>query len=234
MSKYKYPFALFGSARQFLESAVRHTCEPDAGEWKFALLHTTTALELLAKARIAFEDPHLIARSKVDDQRFDRGEFQSINLNEAFLCLKRTTGFSLTAKQRTILDRLKASRNRLVHFMDSATEEETRALVASALDLFFEIHEAEFKNEEDPWQARSMGELAEELSKFRDFVVCRMANLAGRLKLWNSTRPRLSNFWRRLVLRSKTLTLLHVAKLMISVLIVGNSRASTSMKRFFV
>ncbi len=192
MSKYKYPFALFGSARQFLESAVRHACEPDAGEWKFALLHTTTALELLAKARIAFKDPHLIARGKVDDLRFNRGEFQSIGLDEAFQCLKMTTGFSLSAKQRTALDRLKASRNRLVHFMDSATEEETRALVASGLDLFFELHEAEFKNEEDPWRARSMAELAEELSKFRDFVACRMVSLAGRLKA--SERPRTRHF----------------------------------------
>lgn len=192
MSKYKYPFALFGSARQFLESAVQHACERDAGEWKFALLHTTTALELLAKARIAFENPHLIARGKVDDLRFDRGEFQSINLDEAFRCLKRTTGFSLSAKQRTALNSLKALRNRLVHFMDTATEEETRALVASGLDLFFELHEAEFKDEEDPWRARSMAELAQELSEFRDFVACRMASLAGRLR--ESERPRTHHF----------------------------------------
>jgi len=192
MSKYKYPFALFARAREFLESAVRHACEPDAGEWKFALLHTTTALELLAKARIAFVDPHLIARGEVDDLRFDHGEFQSINLDEAFQCLKRTTGFSLSAKQRTALARLKASRNRLVHFTDNATEEETRALVASGLDLFFELHEAEFKNEEDPWRARGMAELAEELSRFRGFVVCRMASLAGRLR--ESERPRTHHF----------------------------------------
>lgn len=192
MSKYEYSFALFGSARQFLESAVRHACERDAGEWKFALLHTTTALELLAKARIAFEDPHLIARGKVDDLRFSLGEFQSIGLDEAFRCLRRTTGFSLSARQRTALDRLKASRNRLVHFMDGATEEETRALVASGLDLFFELHEAEFRNEEDPWQARSMARLAEDLSSFRDFVACRMASLAGRLK--ESERPRTRHF----------------------------------------
>ena len=192
MSKYKYPFALFDSARQFLESAVRHACERDAGEWKFALLHTTTALELLAKARIAFENPHMIARGKVDDLCFDRGEFQSINLDEAFRCLKKTTGFSLSSRQRTALNSLKASRNRLVHFMDTATEEETRALVASGLDLFFELHEVEFKDEEDPLRARSMAELAQELSEFRDFVACRMASLAGRLK--ESERPRTHHF----------------------------------------
>jgi len=192
MSRCRHALALLGSARQFLESAVRHACERDAGEWKFALLHTTTALELLAKARIALENPHLIARGEVDDLRFDRGEFQSVNLDEAFRRLKKTTGFSLSAKQRTALNKLKASRNRLVHFMDSATEEETRALVASGLALFFELHEAEFRNEEDPWRAISMVELAEELSKLRDFVACRMANLADRLQ--GSERPRTLHF----------------------------------------
>ena len=79
ISKYKYSLALFGSARRFLESAVRQACERDAGEWKLAILHTATALELLAKARIAFKNPHLIARGKVDDLRFDRDYFFSDN-----------------------------------------------------------------------------------------------------------------------------------------------------------
>lgn len=192
MSKYKYPIALFGSARQFLESAVRHSCQLDAEEWKFVLLHITTALELLVKARIAFEDPHLIARGKIDDLHFASGEFQSINLDEAFRCLERLTGFSLSAKQRHTLDRLRSSRNRLVHFMEISTEPEIRGIVASGLDLFFEIHESEFKNEEDPWQAKSMTEMAKELTEFREFVTCRMASIAD--KLVKSERPRTPHF----------------------------------------
>ena len=192
MSKYKYPFALFNSARQFLESAVRQACEGDADEWKFALLHTTTALELLAKARIAFEDPHQIVRGEVDDLRFDRGEFRSINLDEAFLRLKKITGFTLSAKHQASLAKIKAARNRLVHFTDGASGEETRVLVASGLDIFFELHETEFKDEEDPYRARSMTQLAQDLSKIRDFVACRMASLASRLR--ESERPRTHHF----------------------------------------
>lgn len=192
MSKYKYPFALFASARQFLESAVRIVHGHDEREWKIALLHITTALELLVKARIAFEDPHHIACGKVDDLRFDNGDFKSINLDEAFRRLERTTGFALSADQRNALNKLKASRNRSVHFMDSATKEEIRALVGFGMSLFFELHEAEFKDEEDPRQARSMEELAGELYEFRDFVACRMASLAGRLK--ESERPRSHHF----------------------------------------
>ena len=192
MSKYKCPFALFGRARQLLESAVRIVHGHDDREWKIALLHITTALELLVKARIAFEDPHLIVCGKVDDLCFDNGDFQSINLDEAFRRLERTTGFALSADQRDALNKLKDSRNRLVHFIDSATKEEIRALVGFGMSLFFELHEAEFKDEEDPWQARSMEKLAGELSKFRDFVACRMASLAGRLK--ESERPRSHHF----------------------------------------
>lgn len=188
MSKYKHPIALFGSARQFLESAVRHAHERDPNEWKFALLHTTVALELLAKARIAFEDPHQIARGKVDDLRFDRGEFNSINLREAFQLLKEITGFSLSAKHQTALARMRDARNRLVHFTDGASAEMTKALVASGLDLFFELHEAEFRDEEDPYGARSMTELVQKLAEFRDFVACRMASLIPKLN--TAERPR--------------------------------------------
>ena len=187
MSRYKHPFALFGSARQFLESAVRHARERDPDEWKFALLHTTTALELLAKARIAFEDPHEIALGDVDDLRFDRGEFRSINLDEAFRRLKELSGFSLSASHKASLAKVKAARNRLVHFTDGASAEETRALVAFGLDLFFELHESEFGDEEDPWGARSMADLIWDLSEFRDFVACRMASLGPRLK--SAERP---------------------------------------------
>jgi hypothetical protein len=76
--------------------------------------------------------------------------------------------------------------------MSSATEEETRALVASGLNLFFELHDAEFRNEEDPWKAKSMAELAVVLSEFQGFVACRMTSLAGRLR--ESERPRTRHY----------------------------------------
>lgn len=188
MSKYKHAFALFCNARQFLESAVQHARASDQNGWKFALLHTTTALELLAKARIAFEDPHQIARRKVDDLCLDRGEFQSINLDEAFQRLKSITGFSLSGKNQASLAKMKAARNRLVHFTEGASAEETRALVASGLSMFFELHDAEFSDEEDPWRTCSMADLAQDLSEFRDFVSCRMDSLTPRLK--TAERPR--------------------------------------------
>lgn len=188
MSKYKYALALFGNARQFLESAVRHAREHDPNEWKFALLHTTTALELLAKARIAFEDPHQIVRGKIDHLSFEHGEFQSINLDAAYHRLKKITGFSLSVNNETALAKIKAARNRLVHFTEGASAEETKALVASGMALFFELHEAQFHGEEDPWRARTMTELAQGLSEFREFVSCRMASLMSRLK--TAERPR--------------------------------------------
>ena len=76
--------------------------------------------------------------------------------------------------------------------MENSTEAEIRALVASGLDLFFELHESEFKNEEDPWQAKSMTEMAVQLSELREFVTCRMASIADKLR--ESERPRTHHF----------------------------------------
>jgi hypothetical protein len=206
MSKYKYSLALLDSARAFLESGVQHACSAKSngwkfeakigrmqptdawatksGEWKFALLHTVIALELLAKARIAFEDPHRIVRGKVDDLHFEQGEFQSINIDEAF----RRAGFRLTGRPLAAFTALKAARNRLVHFRETSSPEETKALVAAGLHLFFDLHETHFSDEQAPRGAKCMVELAQDLSTFRDFVACRMEDLASRLQ--SADRPR--------------------------------------------
>ena len=155
-----------------------------SGEWKFALLHTVIALEILAKARVAFEDPHRIVRGKVDDLHFERGEFQSINIEEAF----RRAGFRLTGRPLAAFMALKAARNRLVHFRETANPEQTRALVAAGFHLFFDLHETHFSDKQYPLAVGWLGELAQDLSTFRDFIACRMEELAGRLQ--SAERPR--------------------------------------------
>ena len=60
--------------------------------------------------------------------------------------------------------------------------------MSSGLDVFFHLHEVEFGDEDDPWGARSMADLAHDLSEFHDFVVCRMASISDRLK--SLERPR--------------------------------------------
>ena len=192
MSKYKYSLSLQASARQFLESAVQFVKSNNENKFKYALFHTITALELLAKACIALEDPFLIATKNVSNLEFKQGRFQSINIDQAFKLLKRIANFSLTTEQNKSITRLKAARNRFIHFLDNATVAETKVLVASGIELFFELHETEFNDIDDPWQAKSMAKLAEELSEFQDFVTLRMGSLTNQLK--SLERPKTRHF----------------------------------------
>ena len=192
MSTLGHSFALFASAREFAESAVHYAQSRDSHEWKFALLHITTALELLAKARIAFHDPRLVVDGKVDDLQFERGEFRSIGMDQALQRLSQMTGFSLDRRQTAALNAVRRLRNRTVHFADSTSTDEMKAVVAAGLDLFFEVATAERDTEDNLREAREMVKLTQDLSRFREFITCRMASLSDQLR--SSECPRTYHF----------------------------------------
>jgi len=62
--KYKYAFGLLDNARAFAESAVDYAKQDNQDQWKFAILHLMTALELLLKARLAIEDCQQLVAGK--------------------------------------------------------------------------------------------------------------------------------------------------------------------------
>jgi hypothetical protein len=49
--EYKYAFSLLTNARASIEPAFDYAGRERREQWKFAILHLTTALELLLKAR---------------------------------------------------------------------------------------------------------------------------------------------------------------------------------------
>lgn len=187
--KYKYAFALHRNARTFIESAVEYAQRDTCDEWKFALLHLNTALELILKARLAIEDHrHLAAgKAKVTDRQFDEGEFHSIGIDECIERLAQVGRFALDARQRQAVKALQRLRNRIAHYIDPDDKSAMKGVVAAGLNLFIDIDNAEFRDE-DPYGARTMMQLSVDLHEQAEFVKERMLSLAGRLK--SATRPR--------------------------------------------
>ena len=62
-----------------------------------------------------------------------------------------------------------------------------KAAVAAGLNLFIEINNAEFADE-DPYEAKTMHQLVVELHKYDDFVKERLSSLSERLR--STVRPR--------------------------------------------
>jgi hypothetical protein len=188
-TKYKYAFALHRNARAFIESTVDYARRDMRDEWKFALLHLNTALELILKARLAIEDHRRLAAGKtqVTDRQFDEGTFQSVGIDECIERLTQTGKFALDTRQCQAIKALQHLRNRIAHYIDPDNTAAIKAVVAAGLNLFIDIDNAEFQGE-DPYGARNMRELAVDLHKCGEFVKERMASLAPRLR--SATRPR--------------------------------------------
>lgn len=187
--KYKYADGLLDNARGFVESAVDYARQDQQEQWKFAILHLTTALELLLKARLAIEDPKaLVAGSaQIRDWQFDRGDFQSIGINECIKKLTRIYRVSFQKRQHKVLDMLRGLRNRVVHHITPTDSNELKVAVGAGLNLFIEINNAEFPDEK-PFSKMTMSDLAIELRKYDEFLKERLACLAEQFHSY--TRPR--------------------------------------------
>jgi hypothetical protein len=186
---YKYAFGLHRNARAFAESAVDYARQNNKDQWKFAILHLMTALELLLKARLAIENHcHLVAgKVSITERQFDEGDFKSIGIDECIRRLKCTCDFTLSNRQHQVVTTLRNLRNRVAHYIDpSGDTAALKAVVAAGLNLFIEINNAEFPDE-DPYGARTMSELVVELHKYDDFVKERLSSLSNRLR--SAARP---------------------------------------------
>ena len=192
--KYRIAYQLFDSAHAFFESAVTLAKERGKQESKSAALHLGIAIEVLAKARLASEDLQLLVRGArpLDEAALLRGDFHSIGMEEAFVELDRRRLHRPTPRQSKVLGSLRDLRNRLVHFVASAPQEEVQAIVLSAANLFLELHSTLFAGWEPPYGVRNIVEVSADLADIEAFVAERIEALRERIE--TSARPRTHYF----------------------------------------
>lgn len=158
-----------------------------SSEWKFAVVHLATALELLLKARIAIEDPLLLgAKGTISVANLQSGRFRSVTIDVGLQRLKQL-GLVLTDEQRAALDAISDLRNRLVHFTIEEDRARFMSVFASGLNLFFELEFSEFRTVES-YRAKTQSELIIQLAKVEAFVQERMSSLRPRLASSNRLR----------------------------------------------
>lgn len=189
-SRYRYGVSLLANARDFVESAVEYAQQDEQRLWKFAILHMTTALELLLKAKLAMSDyQYLVAGSGiVSERQFDEGDFRSVGIEQCLNRLDQHCGFSLSAHQTSSIKALQRLRNRITHYIEPLDEGNAlRATTAAGLNLFIEINNSEFSND-DPYDAKPMSALILELHRNDDFVKERLGTISSQLS--SMVRPR--------------------------------------------
>ena len=189
-SKFAYAHAMYDHARAFVESAVEIAKRNEEEQWKFAILHLATALELIFKARLAFEH-HMhvvVGKQKPTVAQFEQGDFRSVGLEECIKRLSTVAGLTLSAKEDHALTAVRNLRNRIAHFSEPRRVSELRAVFGAGLHLFIEFNNREFSADDEPYRAKSMHELVVALHEDQAFVAARMEALRDELRA--AKRPR--------------------------------------------
>jgi hypothetical protein len=186
---HRFGFRLLDSARDFITAAVGSS-KGYFGDWKFATVHLSTALELLLKARLAIEDPKLLAKgSTISEADLESGNFNSVSIKDSLRCLA-ALGFEFTGEQRDALQAVNHLRNRFVHYAVPEDRDRFIAVLASGLNLFFELEFRHFRHL-DPYDWKAHSDLIND-GDFESFVKQRLNAVQTELSVCK--RPRTHYF----------------------------------------
>jgi hypothetical protein len=127
------------SARWHLKEDKRKQVQPS--DLKYAVLHLYAAIEVLIKARLMREHWALVVSKPdgVTKEKFDAGDFHSINTLQAFDRLAKIGGVPLTASNRSSVEAVEKLRNRLQHFGLEAKPEQVISITAQAFNFVWDF-----------------------------------------------------------------------------------------------
>lgn len=103
---------LFENAIDFLEKSLGEFKESP----KYSVLHFAIAVEILLKARLAIEHWSLVVQKNANKTSYIKGDFQSVNLDEAVKRLREIVGEHISEAEFKSFQRLASHRNKVIHF----------------------------------------------------------------------------------------------------------------------
>lgn len=135
-------FSLFDNSLDFLKRAMgyaRDSAEPS--NWKYALLHLVSGLELLMKELLRREHWSLLFQNidEATKEQLTEGNFKSVDAETAIKRLEGIVGFALDNTEKPDLRRLRDLRNRIQHFDIDIKLKQLQAYVARGLAIYAAI-----------------------------------------------------------------------------------------------
>lgn len=110
--------ALVSNAFDFLKSAIdEFNTKP-----KYSVVHFSTAIELILKARLMHEHWSLIVDGKPDLIKFQDGNFKSINFRDLISKIEGVLNEKISEDTKKCFDAISNHRNKIVHFFHQADD----------------------------------------------------------------------------------------------------------------
>lgn len=176
-------FNLLDNALDYLLRAAESAAHNTPREWKYALLHLVSGIELIIKARLNQEHWTLLF-ANVDNanrEALAKGDFVSVDFKAAIERLSNIAEVELSDNASRRLNDLRRYRNQVQHFGIDVDRSSIVPLLAYGyhfcLDFTKEHLDAELTDE----QRTSLEEMARNLVEFDEFVRVRIEELKPRL-----------------------------------------------------
>lgn len=83
---------------------------------KFSILHFAIAIEVLLKSRLVLEHWSLVVSRDANIEKYKKGDFLSVNLDEAVKRLKNIAGENIADNEIASFKTIASHRNRIIHF----------------------------------------------------------------------------------------------------------------------
>ncbi|NRF25490.1 hypothetical protein HRJ45_12260 [Vibrio coralliilyticus] len=111
---------------------------------KYSIIHFAIAIEILLKARLAYEHWSLVVAKDPNKKKFESGDFVSVNLDETIKRLKDVVGENISDAERGAFKKVAAHRNRIVHFFHTGVEsgeenKEQNNIISEQCECWFHI-----------------------------------------------------------------------------------------------
>lgn len=178
---------LVENAFDFLAKAISEIKEQP----KYSVIHFYTAVELLLKARLMHEHWSLVVARKQepDWEKFVKGDFQSVSLDEAAEKLRRVVCSGLTEDEHKAFKEVAKDRNKAVHFFHEAHSEKeniklTQEVVKKQMKAWYFLHKillGEWKAQFVEWEEK-ISKFDSNLRELHEFLQVIFDNLAEEIK----------------------------------------------------
>ena len=179
-------FTLIENAEDFLREALNYVVASAPRDWKYAILHLCSALELLVKAilekehwTLLFEDVERASR-----QTLQSGNIETVRFEKALNRLQNIVGITFEPKSLTYLKQLRRLRNRSNHFSLELNVQQAKSLVARGIIVFLTLEQRYLHDTPDKTLEYKINQT---LHDFEKYVSERLRDL--RLELDTADRP---------------------------------------------
>jgi hypothetical protein len=178
--------SLVENAFDYLLEAIDNLNSKDEKKLKYAVLHLSSAVELVFKARLVQEHWSLVFADpgKATQGKFERGDFRSADCEEVQVRLKNKCGLSFSEHQ-PVLKALRQLRNRVEHFAVSADRSQVESLLIKTWLFLWDFMHEELADE--VWdQEDLLDDVRDGMRRHQGLVKARLVEKEGDLKALRS------------------------------------------------